>query len=459
MSQSRTIQKENKMGTEPIGSLLIRMSIPMMCSMLVQAFYNVVDSIFVSRINEAALTAVSMAFPVQNLMIAVATGTGVGVNALLSRSLGEKNQERANDTANAAIFLAVMSCIVFTVLGAFGSHAFMAAQISRAEASREALLLYGTQYVRIVTTLSFGIFGQIAFEKIMQSTGRTVMTMLTQGIGAIINIILDPILIFGLFGAPRLEVVGAALATVTGQILGMFLGVYLCLRHNPEVTLSWRGILRPKKDVIGQIYAVGVPSILMASIGSVMTFCMNKILMGFTATATAVFGVYFKIQSFFFMPMFGLNNGMVPIVAYNYGARNRIRVLDAQKYAMRYAYGIMAVGLFVFEVFPDKVLALFNASENMLAIGMPALRIICTSYVFAAFCIVSSSFFQALGNSVYSLIISLVRQLGVLVPVAFLMSLTGNLLLVWLSYPIAELASVTLAAIFRRRIMREKLDF
>lgn len=451
--------KENKMGTEPIGSLLLRMSIPMMASMLVQALYNVVDSIFVSRINEAALTAVSMAFPVQNLMIAVATGTGVGVNALLSRSLGEKNQERANDTANAAVFLAVISCVVFVLLGAVGSRFFMAAQISETESSRDALLLYGTQYVRIVTTLSFGLFGQIAMEKIMQSTGRTVMTMFTQGLGAVINIILDPILIFGLFGLPRLEVVGAALATVIGQIMGMLLGIYLCLRHNPEVQLSRKGILHPKKQVIGQIYAVGVPSILMASIGSVMTFCMNKILMGFTATATAVFGIYFKIQSFFFMPMFGLNNGMVPIVAFNYGAGNRERIMDAQRYAMRYAYCILAVGLLVFEVFPDKVLGLFNASEHMLAIGIPALRIICTSYVFAAYCIVSSSFFQALGNSVYSLIISLVRQLGILVPAAFLLSLSGNLMLVWLAYPIAEIASVILATVFRRRIVREKLNF
>ena len=446
--------RENKMGTEPVPQLLLSMALPMMFSMLVQATYNIVDSIFVSRINEAALTAVSMAFPIQNLMIAVATGTGVGINALLSRSLGEKKQETADQAANMGVFLAIMSYLVFLIIGLTVPEIFM-----RAQTPYEDIIAYGVEYTRIVTVFSFGIFGEIVLERLMQATGKTLLSMAVQLVGAAINIIFDPILIFGLLGFPAMGVTGAAVATVAGQIIGMIVGIFLNHFLNREIRLSVKEILSPKPAIIARIYSVGIPSILMASIGSVMTFCMNKILMGFTATATAVFGIYFKIQSFFFMPMFGINNGMVPIVAYNYGARNRQRVMDAVKYAQIYATVILFFGLILFEVFPGAVLRLFDASDHMLEIGIPALRIICTSYVFASYCIVTGSFFQALGNGVYTLIMSAARQLLVLIPAAYLLSLSGNLLLVWLAYPLAEIASVSMCMFLKRRIIREKLSF
>lgn len=446
--------RENKMGTEPVPQLLLSMALPMMFSMLVQATYNVVDSIFVSRINEAALTAVSMAFPIQNLMIAVATGTGVGINALLSRSLGEKNQKTADETANMGVFLAVMSYIVFLIVGLTVPELFM-----RAQTPYEDIIAYGVEYTRIVTVFSFGIFGEIVLERLMQATGKTFLSMIVQLVGAVINIVFDPILIFGLLGFPAMGVTGAAIATVGGQIAGMIVGIFLNHFLNTEIKLSVKEIFSPKLTIIARIYSVGVPSILMASIGSVMTFCMNKILMGFSSTATAVFGIYFKIQSFFFMPMFGINNGMVPIVAYNYGARKRQRIMDAVKYAQIYATIILFFGLLLFEGFPGWVLSLFNASDHMLEIGVPALRIICTSYVFASYCIVTGSFFQALGNGVYTLIMSAARQLLVLVPAAYLLSLSGNLLMVWLAYPLAEIASVSMCMFLKRRIIREKLMF
>ena len=446
--------RENKMGTEPVPQLLLSMALPMMFSMLVQATYNVVDSIFVSRINEAALTAVSMAFPIQNLMIAVATGTGVGINALLSRSLGEKNQKTADEAANMGVFLAVMSYILFLIIGLTVPEIFM-----RAQTPYEDIIAYGVEYTRIVTVFSFGIFGEIVLERLMQATGKTFLSMIVQLVGAGINLIFDPILIFGLLGFPAMGVTGAAIATVGGQIVGMIVGIFLNHFLNTEIRLSVKEIFRPKLQIIARIYSVGVPSILMASIGSVMTFCMNKILMGFSSTATAVFGIYFKIQSFFFMPMFGINNGMVPIVAYNYGARKKQRIMDAVKYAQIYATIILFFGLVLFEGFPGWVLSLFNASDHMLEIGMPALRIICTSYVFASYCIVTGSFFQALGNGVYTLIMSAARQLLVLVPAAYLLSLSGNLLLVWLAYPLAEIASVSMCMFLKRRIIREKLTF
>ncbi len=446
--------RENKMGTEPVPQLLLSMALPMMFSMLVQATYNIVDSIFVSRINEAALTAVSMAFPIQNLMIAVATGTGVGINALLSRSLGEKKQETADQAANMGVFLAIMSYLVFLIIGLTVPEIFM-----RAQTPYEDIIAYGVEYTRIVTIFSFGIFGEIVLERLMQATGKTLLSMAVQLVGAAINIIFDPILIFGLLGFPAMGVTGAAVATVAGQIIGMIVGIFLNHFLNREIRLSVKEILSPKPAIIARIYSVGIPSILMASIGSVMTFCMNKILMGFSSTATAVFGIYFKIQSFFFMPMFGINNGMVPIVAYNYGARNRQRIMDAVKYAQIYATVILFVGLILFEVFPGTVLSLFDASDHMLEIGIPALRIICTSYVFASYCIVTGSFFQALGNGVYTLIMSAARQLLVLIPAAYLLSLSGNLLLVWLAYPLAEIASVSMCMFLKRRIIRDKLSF
>lgn len=442
-------RKENKMGVMPVGPLLFSMALPMMIAMLVQALYNVVDSIFVSQLGEDALTAVSLAFPVQNLMIALSTGTGVGINALLSKSLGEKNYEQANKTAVNGIFLAVCSYLLFLVFGCVGVRFFFETQTEVA-----SIIEYGCQYLVICTTASFGVFGQIVFERLLQSTGKTIYTMVIQGVGAIVNIIMDPILIFGMFGLPAMGVAGAAIATVMGQIVAMLLGLYFNLRKNHEIEIRFKGF-RPDAATIRRIYSVGIPSIVMASISSVMTFGMNMILMAFTSTATAVFGVYFKLQSFIFMPVFGLNNGMVPIISFNYGARHRDRMVKTIKLSIFSAVCIMLVGFAIFQLFPSVLLGLFNASEEMLAIGVPALRLISTSFLFAGFCIIAGSVFQALGNGVYSLINSVTRQLLVLLPVAFLFSLTGNLDLVWLSFPIAELFSVTLSALFLRRIYRQ----
>ena len=440
---------ENKMGVMPINRLLLTMSIPMMVSMLVQALYNVVDSYFVAQISEDALNAVSLAFPVQNLMIAVAVGTGVGINALLSKSLGEGRQRRANAAAMNGLFLAVISCLVFMILGLTGSRLFFQVQTND-----QAIVHYGTDYMSIVCGLSAGLFVQIAFDRVLQATGRTFYTMITQAVGAVVNIIMDPILIFGLFGFPRMEVAGAALATVLGQILAACLSAFFNLTRNHDINFQFRGF-RPDRRIIARIYSVGIPSIIMQSIGSVMVFGMNKILISFTTTATAVLGVYFKLQSFFLKPVFGLNNGMVPIVAYNYGARRSDRILKTVKLSITYAVCIMLVGLLIFQMLPHVMLDLFRAegdTGDMLTIGVPALRIISLSFLFAGYAIVCSSVFQALGHGVLSLTVSVVRQLVVLLPVAFLLSLRGNLGLVWWAFPIAELFSLTLCTIFLRRV-------
>lgn len=430
--------QENKMGVLPVNKLLVTMSVPIMLSMLVQALYNIVDSIFVSRVSENALNAVSLAFPVQNLMIAVATGTGVGINALLSKSLGEKRFERANLTASNGVFLGICSAAVFAVLGALFSRTFFLVQTDVAE-----IVEGGAAYIRICTVCSFGIFTAISIERLLQATGKTIYSMITQMVGAVINIIFDPIFIFVL----DMGVAGAAWATVLGQIVGAALGIYYNAKKNTEITLSFKGF-RPNGYIIRRIYSVGVPSIIMASIGSVMTFGMNKILIGFTTTATAVFGVYFKLQSFVFMPVFGMNNGLVPIVAYNFGARKPERMVKAVKLGVIYATIIMAIGVAVFQLIPHVLLGLFDASDYMLEIGVPALRIISLSFLLAGFGIVSSSFFQALGHGVLSLIISLVRQLIVLLPAAWLLSFSGRLGLVWWSFPVAEVFSVILSILF-----------
>ena len=433
------------MGVLPVNKLLVTMSVPIMLSMLVQALYNIVDSIFVSRVSENALNAVGLAFPVQNLMIAVATGTGVGINALLSKSLGEKRFERANLTASNGVFLGICSAAVFAVLGVLFSRTFFLVQTDVAE-----IVEGGTAYITICSVLSFGIFLAITYERLLQATGNTIYTMITQMVGAVINIVFDPIFIFTF----NMGVVGAAWATVLGQIVGAALGLYFNAKKNTEITLTFKGF-RPNWHIIRRIYSVGVPSIIMASIGSVMTFGLNKILIAFTTTATAVFGVYFKLQSFVFMPVFGLNNGMVPIVAYNFGARKPDRMVKAVKLGAIYATAIMAAGAAVFLLIPHLLLGLFDASAYMLEIGIPALRIICLSFLLAGFGIVASSFFQSLGHGVLSLIISLVRQLIVLLPAAWLLSLSGQLDLVWWAFPIAELMSLTLSVIFLRKTMRD----
>lgn len=432
----------------PLGKLIITMSLPIMLSMLVQALYNVVDSIFVARISENALTAVSMAFPIQNLMIAVASGTAVGVNALLSRALGAKKFERVNKIAESAVMLAFLSYLVFLLVGIFGAHAFFAAQTDI-----EEIVESGTIYVSICCCLSIGCFFQIMFERMLQATGRTVYTMITQGTGAIINIILDPILIFGLLGMPRMGVAGAALATVIGQIVAGIMAMTLNHRKNVEVHIQLKGF-RPEGRLIGEIYKIGVPSIIMMAIGSIMNFGMNQILLAFSATATAVFGVYFKLQSFIFMPVFGLNNGIIPIIAYNYGAQNRKRVTGAVKHGLAYAVGIMTIGFLLFQCIPEELLLLFDASETMLSIGVPALRIISIHFFMAAFGIACGSIFQALGFAVYSMIISIARQLVVLLPVAYILAQFGNLNLVWWCFPIAEVVSLIMTILFLIHVNR-----
>lgn len=445
----KNVEKENKMGVMPVNRLLLSMSLPMMISMLVQALYNIVDSVFVSYINENALTAVSLAFPIQSLLIAFGVGTGVGVNALLSRALGEKDVKTANKAAVNGLFLAAITYLVFLVVGLFIAKPFYLSQTNDPQ-----IVEYGVTYLRIVCIFSVGMQMQMMLEKLLQSTGKTMFTMVTQAVGAIINIIFDPILIFGLAGFPRMGIAGAAMATIFGQCVGGGLALFFNLKYNHEISLKFRGF-KPDGNIIGKIYMVGAPSIVMQAIGSVMTYGMNRILIGFTPTATAVFGVYFKVQSFVFMPVFGLNNGMVPIIAYNYGAGRKERVVKTVKLSVVYALLIMAAGLAVFQIAPQLLLEMFNASDHMLAIGVPALRIISLSFLFAAFGIVSGSFFQALGNGVYSMLVSMARQLVVLLPVAWLLSLAQNVELVWWAFPIAEVVSFSLCLFFTARINKK----
>ena len=442
---------ENKMGVQPVNRLLVSMSVPMMVSMLVQALYNVVDSIFVASLSEDALTAVSLAFPWQNLMIAVGVGTGVGVNAWLSRCLGEKDQRLANATAENGIFLALASYLVFAVTGMLISRPFFTLQTSSAVIAEE-----GFQYMWIVSVFGIGLFLQTMNEKILASTGRTNLTMVSQLAGAAINIVLDPIMIFGLFGFPALGVAGAAIATVTGQIIGGLLGVWFNSRLNREIQIRFRGF-RPDRAIIGHIYSVGLPSIILQSIGSIMTFSMNQILISFSTTAAAVLGVYFKLQSFVFMPIFGLNNGMVPIVAYNYGAAKPVRIMKTLKLAIAYALSIMGVGLLLFQLLPGVFLDLFQASDNMKSIGIPALRIISLCFVPAGFGIICGSFFQAMGHGMIAMWVSIVRQLGALIPLAWLLSRTGQLNLVWLAFPLAEIVAVLITTFGLRRVIRTQI--
>lgn len=442
---------ENKMGTMPVGKLLFNMSLPMMVSMLVQALYNIVDSIFVAKLSENALTAVSLAFPLQTLLIAVATGTGVGMNALLSKSLGEHDFKKANKIADNGIFLYVLSYIVFLILGFTVVKPFYASQIGSADVE---IMELGIDYLSTVMILSFGLFGQIFFERLLTSTGRTIFSMTSQLCGAITNIILDPILIFGLLGAPKMGVTGAALATVIGQCVA---GIIACVcnhKFNHEVSLNIKGF-RPDWTLIGHIYAIGIPSIIMQSIGSIMTYCMNRILIEFSSTATAVFGVYFKLQSFFFMPVFGLNNGITPIIAYNYGAKQRKRMLKTIKLSLIVAFCLTFIGFLSFEAIPQVLLDMFNASEDMLTIGVPALRIIGIHYLIAWFCIVIGTVFQALGKAVFSMIVSIMRQLVVLIPAAYILAKLDGLHAVWWSFPIAEVISLLVTLFFFIKIYRE----
>ena len=441
--------RENKMGTMPENKLLLSMAVPMMISMLVQALYNIVDSIFVSRICEDALTAVSMAFPWQNIVIAIAVGFGVGINALLSRALGQKNAERVNQVAVNGLLLAGLSYLLVLVAGLIGIRAYM-----RTQTDIEAIVNYGITYLNICILCSFGVFVEITFERFLQATGRTVYSMITQLTGAITNIILDPILIFGLLGFPKLGIAGAAWATVIGQCVGAVVAVMLNHFKNPEVHLRLRHI-RPNGRLMGEITAISIPSIIMSCISSLTCFVMNMILIAYSSTAVAVFGVYFKLQSFVFMPVFGLNNGMVPIIAYNYGAQKPERIHKTIRLGMVYAVAIMVVGLLVFQLIPKELLLMFDASDAMLEIGAPALRIMSLAFVFAGIGIVSGSSCQAFGYSVYSMLISIARQIVVLIPAAYLLSLTGVLRSIWFAFPIAEIFSLILSLFFLRTTLKK----
>lgn len=441
--------RENKMGTMPENKLLLSMAVPMMISMLVQALYNIVDSIFVSRICEDALTAVSMAFPWQNIVIAIAVGFGVGINALLSRALGQKNDERVNQVAVNGLLLAGLSYLLVLVAGLIGIRAYM-----RTQTDIETIVNYGITYLNICILCSFGVFVEITFERFLQATGRTVYSMITQLTGAITNIILDPILIFGLLGFPKLGIAGAAWATVIGQCVGAVVAVMLNHFKNPEVHLRLRHI-RPNGRLMGEITAISIPSIIMSCISSLTCFVMNMILIAYSSTAVAVFGVYFKLQSFVFMPVFGLNNGMVPIIAYNYGAQKPERIHKTIRLGMVYAVAIMLVGLLVFQLIPKELLLMFDASDAMLEIGAPALRIMSLAFVFAGIGIVSGSSCQAFGYSVYSMLISIARQIVVLIPAAYLLSLTGVLRSIWFAFPIAEIFSLILSLFFLRTTLKK----
>ena len=451
MNQENTsAPAENKMGTMPIGKLLFNMSLPMMISMLVQALYNIVDSIFVAKLSENALTAVSLAFPLQTLLIAVGTGTGVGMNALLSKSLGEKNFKKANATASNAAVLYFFSYLVFFILGFTIVRPFYASQIGNAD---QEIMELGIEYLSTVMIFSFGLLAQVFFERLLTSTGRTIFSMTSQLTGAITNIILDPILIFGLLGAPKMGVTGAAVATVIGQCVAALVAGFCNHRYNHDVKLKFHGF-RLDFHIIGTIYAVGIPTIIMQSIGSVMTYCMNRILIEFSSTATAVFGVYFKLQSFFFMPVFGLNNGITPIIAYNYGAGQRKRMLKTIKLSMLVAFCLTFIGFLCFEGIPQILLGMFNASDELLTIRVPALRIIGIHYLIAWFCIVSGTVFQALGKAFFSMIVSIMRQLFVLIPAAYILAKLGGLHVVWWSFPIAEVISLMVSSFFLVRINR-----
>ena len=448
--QTETL-KENKMGTMPVGKLLVNMALPMIISMLVQALYNIVDSVYVSQVSESAVTALGLAFPVQNMQIGFAVGIGVGVNALLSQSLGRKDQETANWAAGQGIFLMMVATAIFMLFGFFGVRPYYEMQSNVAETVEG-----GIAYTQICCLLTVGVFVQVLCERLLQATGRAMQTMILQGTGAIINIILDPVFIHGWWGMPKMGIAGAAVATVIGQCVGAVLGIYMNVRHNPDIHMHLKYV-KPNWKVIQPILTVGIPSVIMNGIGSVMNFGMNQILQGFHETATGVFGIYFKLQSLFFMPLFGINNATISIIAFNYGARKPKRIVHTLKLATITAVCIMLVGLGIFQLFPEALLGIFNPTEDFMSIGVKALRILSLPFPVAAVCVALSASFQALGNGSYSTIVSLCRQLVALLPVAYLLSLTGDVGNVWWSFPIAEVVSALVTALLFARLYRCKV--
>ena len=448
---SRDLQKENKMGTMKEGKLLFTMALPIIISMLVTALYNIIDSIYVSQVSESAVTALSLAYPIQNLEIAAALGIGIGVNAYFSKSLGERNQDAVNRAAGNGIFLAICCAVLFALFGFFGARPYFESQ-SRVQETVEG----GIVYTSICCIFSAGIFLEILGERLLQSSGRTVFTLISQGSGSIINIILDPIFIHGGFGIPAMGVAGAAVATVIGQWCGAVISLLLNLKFNTDVKFKF-SYIRPVKQAIAPILAVGLPTFIMNGIGSVMTFGLNQILQGFQETATGVLGVYFKLQSFFFMPLYGINNAAISILAFNYGAKNPKRIMKTLKIACVVAMIIMVTGFTVFELFPQVFIGMFNPSDKFMEMGCIALRIISISFPIAADCVILTSIFQALGNGIDSAVISLSRQLLVLLPAAWLLSLSGNVNLVWWAFPVSEIASALVSVILFVRLYRKKI--
>lgn len=446
-------EKENRMGVMPVGKLLFSMSTPMVISFLVQSLYNIVDSIFVARYSPDALAAVSLAYPIQILMIAVSVGTGVGVNALLSRLLGEGKKDRAKATADNAVLLAIIASIAFAIFGAIGTKAFFDAQTNS-----ESIRSLGYSYLSIVTIFSFGLILEVTYERILQSTGKTIYNMITQGIGAIINIILDPILIFGLLGAPKMGVAGAAIATVAGQIIAMILSFIFNMKYNEDVDISFgKHIFKPDFIIIKDIYKVGIPSIAMQSMSTLMMLGLNKILVRYSDMAVNVLGIYYKLQSFVFMPIFGLNNGMTPIVAYNYGARNKDRIIKALKYSFMTSIVIMVIGTAIFWLFPKELMILFSPNEEMMKLGIPALRICSLCFILAAFDVIAIASFQSLGNGMYALYASFLRQLVLILPLAYVLSNMFGLEAVWYSIPLAELGCAFLDIYLMKKIYDKKI--
>lgn len=452
LNHSKGVHVENKLGVMPIPRLLISMSLPIILSMFVQAFYNVVDSFFVARISEDALAAVSLAFPIQNLMISVSTGTAVGINAIVSRSLGEKDIEKANLTANNGLFLACIGSIVFVIFGLLFAGSFMEMQTSQRQ-----IVTYGQDYLRICCVLSIGAFGQVTLERLLQSTGKTFYTMSTQLLGAVANMILDPILIFGLLGFPKMGVAGAAIATVIGQFCAMGLALYFNLTKNHEIKLAWKGF-SPHVGIIKAIYKIGIPSILMMSITSVTTFGINKILLAFTSSATAVYGVYYKLQSFVLMPTLGLSNGLVPIVAYNLGAKNKERIIEAVKISIVFATGIMFIGFSMCQLFPEQLMMIFNASGEMLRIGVPAIKIISIHFLGTGFCVTSVAIYNSMGRSIFSLLLAIARQIVIVLPAAYILSIIGGVGLIWWAYPIAEIMAVGINILLLKYLFKYEID-
>ena len=448
MEETSSLARSRRMGEMPEGKLLLSMAVPMMLSMLVQALYNIVDSVYVARVSEDCLSALSLAFPAQNILIGLGTGTGVGVSTMLSRALGSRDNKLANRVAGNSLFLCVCCWIIMAVFGIFFADAFI-----RSQTDIESIRSYGDSYLRIVTIGSVFVYFEINFERLLQSTGQTKLSMWAQMIGAVANIILDPFFIYGWCGLPAMGTTGAAIATVIGQAFGALAGFLFHHKHNKEVNIRLSDC-RPDGHIILDIYRIGFPSILMVGIGSLTNYLMNRILMAFTSTAVAVYGAYFKLQSFFFMPVFGLNNGITPIIAYNYGAQQRNRMIKTIRISLTTAFCLTFIGFLCFEGIPQVLLGMFNASDAMLKIGVPALRIIGIHYLIAWFCIIAGTVFQALGKAVFSMIVSIMRQLVVLIPAAYILSKIGGLHIVWWAFPIAEVISFIVSTAFLIKIYK-----